>query len=412
MRKTFSLLTFVFLIVAACGLQTVSAQFPKLPKIPKPSQPKPQPTPTETTEPTPSSETAQPQPESRNTTQQGPSSGGPYAKKPEPPDTPMLLAETLEIRTETWDYYWKAPGQSSYTSWVPRVRFEVKYAGSIRLRFKADYFMPDGQLWFNETLEQKGGGYGESTSTIESQYGTEDDKKTIVTAGTFGVKITNMRDNSVVFQGKFKVIKFKPDTTDPRYKTHVDFFVDQDWNLPIGYANYKDESLGSAYPSIRMWFKGGLNSNDLEARLYYNGKELATTDEGGNIGSAERRFPKHAANDPALHWEMYEFYWPGKILFITDDEARRMTANQGKLYINQMPGEYTVKVFYKGEQVRETKFTIADGNFVDNGLARQNKISTDKLVLPVKVMGTADKWNVAAKTDGFYGNPLTGFNQP
>ena len=69
-----------------------------------------------------------------------------------------------------------------------------------------------------------------------------------------------------------------------------------------------------------------------------------------------------------------------------------------------------MKVFYKGEQVRETKFTIADGNFTDNGLAKQNKISTDKSILAVKVMGTADKWNpMAAKTEGFYGNPLSGF---
>jgi len=32
------------------------------------------------------------------------------------------------------------------------------------------------------------------------------------------------------------------------------------------------------------------------------------------------------------------------------------------------------------------------------------------VILPVKVMGTVDKWNAAAaKTDGFYGNPLIGF---
>ena len=76
-----------------------------------------------------------------------------------------------------------------------------------------------------------------------------------------------------------------------------------------------------------------------------------------------------------------------------------------------MPGEYTVKVFYQGQQVRETTFNIADGNFVDNGIAKQNGISTDKVILPVKVMGTVDKWNAATwKTEGFYGNPLTGFS--
>jgi len=63
--------------------------------------------------------------------------------------------------------------------------------------------------------------------------------------------------------------------------------------------------------------------------------------------------------------------------------------------------------------VRETKFSVADGSYADNGLAKQNRLSTNKVVVPVKVLGAADKWNAAAwKTDGFYGNPLTGFNAP
>jgi hypothetical protein len=128
------------------------------------------------------------------------------------------------------------------------------------------------------------------------------------------------------------------------------------------------------------------------------------------VSSAERRFPKNAGNNPALMWNQFEFKWYNKLLFLTGPEARNQTSNRNKIYINQSPGEYTVKVFYKGDQVRETKFTIANGEFTDNGLAKQNKISTDKVILPVKVMGTVDKWNAAAaKTDGFYGNPLIGF---
>lgn len=114
-----------------------------------------------------------------------------------------------------------------------------------------------------------------------------------------------------------------------------------------------------------------------------------------------------------MHWELYQFSWPKKAIFIVTDRARNFTANRNKLYINQMPGEYTVKVFYKGEQVRETKFNITDGNFVDNGLAKENRISTDKILLPVKVMGNVDKWNATNwKTEAFYGNPLTTFGAP
>ena len=59
------------------------------------------------------------------------------------------------------------------------------------------------------------------------------------------------------------------------------------------------------------------------------------------------------------------------------------------------------------------KFSIADGSYADNGIAKQNKVSTNKMIVPVKVLGAADKWNATAwKTDGFYGNPLIGLNAP
>ena len=409
MKKT-SFFVVAFLVIATASFQTALGQFPGKIKIPKVNQPKPQPTPTESTQPAPSSDTqpAQPQPATPGTT--GVSAGGGaevFAKPPEATDTPLFLAETLEIRTDTQDYYWKLPKESNYTSWLPHLKFNVVYGGSSRLRYKADYSMPDGQPWYSETLEQK-------NSLIESPFESDKDQgKAIVTPGTFGIKITNMRDNSVVFQGKFKVVKYKPENTDARYRNLVDFYVDQDFNLPIGYTDADYSSRTDALPAVRMWFKGGINSSDLEARLFYNGQQIATTDDGGNVSHVEGRFPKHAGNNPALKWDLYEFSWRSKILFIVTPEARNMTSNQGKLYINQSPGDYTVKVFYKGDQVRETKFTIADGNFTDNGLAQKNKISTDKAVLAVKVMGSADKWNaMAAKSDGFYGNPLTGFNVP
>jgi len=394
----------IFITTGNAGV--ASAQLPGNIKLPKVSQPKPpQPTPTAGISTTENSSSV-------NSASSAPGSGGPYARKPVPPESPMLLAETLQIRTETWNYYWKAAGQSNYTSWIPRVHFYFKVRGTARVRFKAEYAMPDGQPWFSEMLEQKGGDELLSTGQMESPYGTDDDKKTLAVPGLFGIKITNIKDNSVVFQGKFKVFKFKPANTDARNKNEVDFSVDHDWLLPIGHTDVHYERA-DAQPYVRMWFKGRLNTADLEARLFFDGKQLATTDEGGNVGVADRRDSKLAGNDPALNWTLIQFSWPKKILFIVTDEARNYAANKNRLYINQMPGEYTVKVFYNGEQVRETRFTIVDGNFADNGLAAQNKISTDKVFLPVKVMGTLDKWNPAtAKTAGFYGNAVTGFSAP
>ena len=396
------------LILIVFGLQTVSAQLIKIPKIPKP---KPQPTPTETAQPAPSdSEPAQPQPSNRTSSSgAAPASGGPYAVQPDAPMTPQFLPDSLEIQVEHWDYYWKIPNDNHNTSWAPRMRFDVVYGGSTKLRFKADYFMPDGSLWFSEPLDQRGGDSKQQTVGLFSQDDSSRDKKTIVVGGVFPFKITNIRDNSTVFQGKFKVVRYKPQYSDARYRNEVDYYVDYDWKLPIGFADVYYESP-HATPFIRMWFKGDIPNDNLEARLFYNGQQIATTDDGGLVDHGEDHYADKRGDDKSLFWREYKFSWPYRAEFIMTEELRNFTAYSNTKFINQMPGEYVVKVYHNGEQVRETRFSIGNnGNYADNGIAKQNNLTTNKVILPVKVMGTVDKWNPAnAKAMGFYGNPVTG----
>jgi hypothetical protein len=387
-RKVSLILSLLILLCAVA--QTASAQFPKI-KIPKITSPKPSATPDSTSQPT-QTET-QPATSDRTSNATTPRSGGPYARKFQPTGTPMLLPETLEVRSDLSD-----------GKWYPITTFRAAYSGDARLRYKVEYSLPTGAPWYSETMEQKGG------NLMESTYDSERSAKAIPTAGLFGIKITNMRDNSVAFQGKFRVTKFKQDeASGPK---DVDYSIDHDWTLPIGYTDIDwdvDEGPSDeGDPVVRMWFKGGIRTEDLEARLFYNGKQIATTDEGGRVGSSERRFSQYAGNHPELTWQLLEFAWPSKVLFIADEKARNYTANNGKLYINQMPGEYTVKVFYQGDQIRETKFKIADGNFADVGVSLPIGLKTYRVMVPVKVMGTADKWNPARyPADAFYGNPPT-----
>jgi hypothetical protein len=397
----------VVLAVFIFGLQTASAQLIKIPKIPKP-----QPTPTETAQPAPSdSEPAQPQPSNRNSSNgPAPASGGPYAVQHEAPLTPQFLPESLEIQIEHWDYYWKIPNDNHNTSWAPRMKFDVLYGGSTKLRFKADYLMPDGSLWFSEPLDQRGSFDSKSqTVAIYSQDDSSRDKKTIVVGGLFGFKITNIRDNSTLFQGKFKVVRYKPQYSDARYRNEVDYYVDYDWKLPVGFADV-DYERDNATPIIRMWFKGDIPNENLEARLFHNGQQIATTDDGGGVDHGEDYYADKRGDDKSLFWREFKFSWPSRIEFIMTEDLRNFTAYKNAKFINQMPGDYVVKVYYNGEQVRETKFSIGNnGTYADNGLAKQNNLTTNKVMLPVKVMGTLDKWNPAnAKAMGFYGNPLSG----
>ena len=410
MRRSF-LVVLMLVMTVFFVAQTASAQLIKIPKIPRP---KPQPTPNETPQPapTPDSESAQPQPANQpKSTGASPRAGGPYAVKPEAPMNPQFLADTLDIQVEHWDYFWKIPNDNHNTSWAPRIRFFVFYGGSTKLRYKADYSMPDGSPWFSEALEYRGG-YDDRSglSLVQSESDSSRDKKTIVTGGLFGIKITNIRDNSTVFQGKFKVNRYKPQYSDARYKNEVDYYVDYDWKLPIGFAdlNYNRDN---ATPIIRMWFKGDIANDNLEARLFHNGQQIATTDDGGGgVDHGEDSYADKRGDDKSLFWREFKFSWPSRIEFIMTEDLRNYTAYNKAKFINQMPGEYVVKVYYNGEQVRETKFSIGNnGNYADNGIAKQNNLTTNKIILPVKVMGTLDKWNpVNAKAQGFYGNPVNG----
>lgn len=391
------LIALALLSFACLGLQTALAQLPGGLKIPKPGKPKPnatQPQPTPDSEP---QQAAQPQAEDRAASGAAPQSGGPYARRFEATGTPMLLPETLKLRTELQD-----------GKWYPNVSFRVAYAGESRLRYKAEYSLPTGAPWYTETLELKGDA---PFYTMESAYDSEKAAKAIPTEGLFGLKITNMRDNSTAFQGKFRITKFKQENASgPK---DVDYAVDHDWALPIGYTNVGWDVDEGPYdkgdPGIRMWFKGGFKTSDLEARLFHNGKQIATTDEGGSVNTAERRFPKYSGNNPALMWELLEFSWPSKVLFAATQHAKDYAADSNMLVLNQMPGEYTVKVYYQGEQVRETKFSIANGDFAPNGVSLPNGLKTYRVILPVRVIGTADKWNPTRwKAEAFYGNPPAG----
>ena len=93
--------------------------------------------------------------------------------------------------------------------------------------------------------------------------------------------------------------------------------------------------------------------------------------------------------------------------FLHDNGVRQQYPNA--LFTRDKPGEYTVKIFLCGTQVREAKFTIDQRGWIaPNAFSNQIFLTNYKIAVPVKVMGTLDKWNpVAGKADQFYGNPLT-----
>ncbi|MBS1795714.1 MAG: hypothetical protein JSS81_17800 [Acidobacteria bacterium] len=401
-----------FVFPAALMLALAPAIFAQITiKLPKVNQPKPTPTPAATpTRPTtlnnPTSGNSNNNPTSGSTM----SGAADFPKPPVATDQPVFLKNTLDVRVDTDERYWKMPQESNYTSWIPQVRFRVFYSGPPTLSYKVEYFDAAGKPWFTENVKQTARENSLNLTEISSDrpVGRFDGKATIAT-GTHGVKITNAANGETVFEGKFKVGKFKYGPTIAMFKNTYSFYVEQDWNLPIGYVWLASrQDWANPFLVTSMWIKGDLRLDDLEAKLFYNGAEIATTKDMGEIFAGQTRFPNHNEDKNLAQWTQYDFGWY---------KIRVNFGNSGKKYpqakfLNQLPGDFVVKVFHKGVQVRETSFSVGANGFVDNGVAGRNKLGDDKIIVPVRIMG-AEKYNAAAwKTDAFYGNPLTGFTAP
>ena len=392
---------------------TVAAQLRiEIPRPPKVGKPKPEPPKSGESQ----TVSSQGQTESRSPVSSPPAGGLRFVPRPVPTSNPVFLKSTLDISCETMSRYWKTPNGSINSNWIPKVKFYA-FLKETKARYAVEYFNPDGSLWYGEPMEQIGTPIsGNNWSVlIESERASEKHQgKSITATGTYGVKITNTRNNETVFQGKFKVGKFKTADTGPAFRNQYNFFVEQDWNIPIGYV-WLNYAFSEAAPRVcvSMWFKGGLSGKEFEARLYRNGQEIDSTDNGGLIGSEETRYSTIMENETTHQWRRYDMSWVNFVALADPEEERRIRAEK-KLIMQETPGEYTVKVFYKGAQVREASFGVGpDGMLVDNGIAKQNNFADDKVIVPVKIIGALDKWNAAMwMTDAFYGNPLSGFSAP
>jgi hypothetical protein len=328
---------------------------------------------------------------------------GPWMKPVVPTSQIIFEKETLEIRCDTKDRYWKFPDQSYYTSWVPAMKVKVTYNNDVTPRLVAEYFTPDGKSWFTEALDY-------AWNEVKTPYSNEERfKNASVLPGVYGVKISDSRSGSVLFEGKFRVNRFKWGENTPMYKNQFGFATDFDGALQVGQVRL-DYKRANTAPQVvlGLWIKDPktLYTKDFEARMFLNGQQIATTDNGGQIERIESRSPNASNYYPDGSYHFFEFRWPVRYFV-----SKSTLSYPNDKYINDADGEYSVKLFYMGEQIRETGFTVKGGIIADNGVASTYGFSGFRAMVPVKVMGTKDKWNPAnAKTDGFWGRPIKGIH--
>jgi hypothetical protein len=336
---------------------------------------------------------------------------------------------SIQITLRTHPQYYRNGQEDQETwSWTPRIAYRVVGPISAGSQLSVEFSLPSGKPWIklecstNETKE----GYWWPTECGMNSNDVKDQDASIET-GLAGFKINLKNElegsNKTLFTGKFKVEKFHVGVVDlPKFKNNFSYYVNYDWNLPIGYVYSYDvmdarpgytPSTTEGRFSFVTWFKGdptNLDYGKYVAYLYYQGKMVADS-TGGNAtaGTTSCQITNLASYESPYGYCRRMF----SVNALVWDKQPESHPRDFKMYEN--PGEYEIKILQNGKLARTAKFTMGTNyQLVDTGIGKQNNLGTGRVVVPVQVLGDQDgTWDRNAyRTDAFFGSPLSGFVAP
>ena len=337
-------------------------------------------------------------------------------------DQPTIAKDSVQVTAFTLSSY---KGDFKTFSWVPKLALRVNGPIASGSQIYAEFTVPGGGAWkFDcKTQETEKGHWWQPDECGGRDALGEDKGLTYTGPVNFAIKMRNelMGGDVTLFTGKFKVAKVHSNETGPNYVNHFVYYVDQDWNLPIGYMFLEPDDVyqwKKPTLSFAFWARTELNG-PFEPHLFHSGKEAGKMMfEGEEVGKPSCGTNEIEDNPTHITEPHGQFIWTRMRCNFPNIKAWNKTGEENKtmfgpLYLlNENPGDYEIKILYKGHLVRSIKFAVdAEGKIVDNGIATNNKLGDDRVIVPVQVLGDADgQWDRAAwKTDAFYGNPLTGF---
>jgi hypothetical protein len=335
-------------------------------------------------------------------------------------DQPTIAKDSVQVQAFTLNSY---KGDFKTWSWVPQTKFRVNGPIASGSQLHVEFTVPTTGAWVKydcKTGEVQKGYWWETE--CGGRDGIPEDKGITYTGPVnFTIKMRNelAGGDVTLFTGKAKVAKVHSGEAGPNFVNHFDYYVDQDWNLPIGYVYLVPDSVyewRKPRLSFSIWARGEIHGS-FEPHLFKDGKEVGKMIYEGqpvsvpSCGSNEvEHNTTHIANGQYV-WTRMKCEFSAVLGWNkTDDKNETMF---GRLYLfSENPGEHEIKIIYQGHLVRSFKFSVdAEGKIVDNGIATSNKLGNNRVIVPVQVLGASDgPWDKNAwKTDAFYGNPLTGF---
>jgi hypothetical protein len=330
-------------------------------------------------------------------------------------DQPTIAKDSIQVTAYTLSVY---KGNFDMWSWVPRIQYRVNGPIASGSQLYVEFSTPTGPwVKFDCSTDNIEKGYWWKTECGGRDNIAEDKGSTYTGPLNFTIKMRNelAGTDTTLFTGKLKVSKAHSNEAGPKAVNKWVYFVDHDWNLPIGYVFLTPADVfGWKMPDfhVAFWVRG--EAVRFDPHLFYQGKEVGKQFmDGTEVGRASceaviENNTTHYVEDALpqkAKWALVECDFP-------NIKGKNTTGEQPEIFtLANNPGEYEFKLLWNNKLSRSIKFTVAPGGKFDNGIATANKLGSDRVIVPVQIIGDQDgTWNkMSWKTDAFYGNPLTGF---
>jgi hypothetical protein len=336
-------------------------------------------------------------------------------------DQPTVAKDSIQVTAFTNNFYHK---NYDIWSWVPQMEYRVNGPIASGSQLYVEFTLPGTGPWVKfdcQTEETQKDHWWKTECGGRGIPGEEEKSSTYTGPVSFAIKMRNelAGTDATLFTGKMKVGKVHSNEQGPKAVNKFVYYVEHDWNLPIGYVFLTaDDTRGWDYPrfNVAFWVRG--EAVNMQPHLFYQGKEVGKIFfEGEEVGKASceaevENGTTHFVDDSVpqkAKWARVICSFPSVKGW---DKTGEKPGMFGPLYVlSANPGDYEFKLLWNNHLARSIKFTAGPGGIVDNGIASANKLGSNRVIVPVQIIGDQDgQWDRTAwKTEAFYGNPLTGF---
>jgi hypothetical protein len=342
----------------------------------------------------------------------GASQGQPVIAK----DSVQVTAFTFNVYRENYDVW----------SWVPQLEFRVNGPIASGSQLYAEFNIPGATPWVKFDCRTEAIEVGRWWKTeCGGREIPEDKGATYTGAVDFAIKLRNELSgtDTTLFNGHAKVEKALSNLAGPKAANKFVYFVNHDWNLPIGYVFLRPDGVSGwkkTTLSVAFWTRGDYNGS-FQPHLFYQGKEIGKVFLEGREVSQPVCDPEveNSTTLSVAETVPQKAKWVRVRCSFYSVQGWDQTGAEPGIFgpLHQLaknPGEYEVKVLWNNRLARSIKFTAGADGKLDDRITSANKLGSDRAIVPVQIIGDQDgPWDRAAwKNEAFYGNALAGFSVP